>query len=143
MISEKIGTVLKKNTKTKVWWAKLAVAIVLSNIFFFVLFGGDSNIKNETIVGIPEGWVEVQLNAELLTPFHSGKKVLIIHRIGRKKLEGVLQAPGADQPGKITLLVKESEAHALFQFDSWEVLPYLKHMNFAVTKKETSHEIRY
>ncbi len=143
MISEKIGTVLKKNTKTKVWWAKLAVAIVLSNIFFFVLFGGDSNIKNEIISGVPEGWVEVQLNAELLTPFHSGKKVLIIHRIGRKKLEGVLQTPGTDQPGKITLLVKESEAHALFQFDSWEVLPYLKHMNFAATKKELSHEIRY
>lgn len=143
MISEKIGTILKKNTKTKAWWAKLAVAIVLSNLFFFVLFGGDSNIKNETVSGIPEGWVEVQLNAELLTPFHSGKKVLIIHRIGRKKLEGVLQTPGTDQPGKITLLVKESEAHALFQFDTWEVLPYLKHMNFAATKKEPSHEIRY
>lgn len=141
MISNKLGTILKKNTKTKVWWVKLAVALILSNIFFFTLFGSDSEVKQEG--AIPEGWVEVQLNAELLTPFHSGKKVLIIHRLGRKKLEGVLQATGTQELGKITLLVKESEAHALFQYETWEVLPYLKQMNFAATKKEESHEIRY
>jgi hypothetical protein len=140
VISEKIGTILKKNTKTKVWWAKLAVALILSNIFFFVLFSGDSEVKQTPTDLVPEGWVEVQLNAELMTPFHSGKKVLIIHRIGRKKLEGVLQA---DQLGKITVLVKETEAHALFQHESWEVLPYLKHLSFASHKKESSHEIRY
>lgn len=143
MISEKIGTLLKKNTKTKVWWAKLATALVLSNIFFFVLFGGDSEVKQEVAAGIPEGWVEVQLQAELMTPFHSGKKVLIIHRNGRKKLEAVLQADSKAEMGKITILVKEDEAHALFQHDAWEVLPYLKHMTFAVNKKEDSHEIRY
>ena len=143
MISEKIGTALKKNTRTKVWWMKLGVALMLSNVFFFLLFSGDSEMKQAGPAGIPEGWVEVQLNAELLTPFHSGKKVLIIHRIGRKKLEGVLQTPGTEQPGKITVLVKETEAHSLFQFDSWEVLPYLKHLSFASNRKEESHEIRY
>ncbi len=143
MISEKIGTLLKKNTRTRVWWAKLATALVLSNIFFFVLFGGDSEVKQDLSPGIPAGWVEVQLQAELMTPFHSGKKVLIIHRIGRKKLEAVLQTDSNAELGKITVLVKEDEAHALFQFDAWEVLPYLKHMTFAVNKKEDSHEIRY
>ncbi len=143
MIFKLIGTALKKNTKTKLWWAKLGIALVLSNIFFFVLFGGSSEVKQDLPSGIPEGWVEVQLQAELLTPFHSGKKVLIIHRIGRKKLEGVLQSPGADQIGRTTVLVREAEAYALFQHETWEILPYLKHMQFAVTKKGSTHEIRY
>jgi hypothetical protein len=141
VISEKVGTLLKKNTKTKVWWMKLGIALVISNLFFFLLFSGDSDVKQESLPsGIPQGWVEVQLNAELMTPFHSGKKVLLIHRIGRKKLEGVLQA---DQLGKITVLVKEAEAEKLFQHESWEILPYLKNLNFASVRKEASHEIRY
>lgn len=143
MISEKLGTLLKKNTKTKIWWTKLGIALVLSNIFFFVLFSGDSEVKQAPVEGIPEGWVEVQLNAELMTPFHTGKKVLLVHRSGRKKLEGVLQDPATEQLGKITVLVKETEAHALFQHENWEVLPFLKHLNFASVIKEASHEIRY
>lgn len=139
MISEKIGTILKKNTKTKA--LKIATAIILSNVFFFMLFSGDSEVKQET--GTPSGWVEVQLNAELLTPFHSGKKVLIVHRIGRKKLEGVLQNAGAGELGKITVLVREEEANALFHHETWEVLPYLKNLTFAQVRKEVSHEIRY
>lgn len=98
-------------------------------------------MKQET--GIPVGWVEVQLQADLLTPFHFGKKVLIIHRNGRKKIEGVLQATPVDQLGKLTVLVKEDEAHALFQHETWEVLPYLKNLTFAYARKEQSHEIRY
>lgn len=143
MISEKIGTDLKKNTKSKQWWIKLGVALILSNVFFFLLFSGDSEVKQVEVSGIPAGWVEVQLNAELMTPFHSGKKVLIVHRIGRKKLEAVLQEPGTSEIGKITILVKETEAHALFQHETWEVLPYLKNLTFTSVRKEESHEIRY
>jgi hypothetical protein len=139
----KLGTLFKKNTRTKAWWIKLGVSLVLSNIFFFILFSSDSEVKKNGPEGIPQGWVEVQLNAELMTPFHLGKKVLLVHRSGRKKLEGVLQAPEAEQLGKITVLVKETEAHALFQYESWEVLPYLKHLTFASVKKDASHEIRY
>jgi hypothetical protein len=143
MISGTLGTLLKKNTKTRILWVKLGVAIILSNLFFFVLFGGNSEVKQAVTSGVPDGWVEVQLHAELMTPFHSGKKVLIIHRIGRKKLEGVLQTDSNEQLGKITVLVREEEAHALFQHETWEVLPYLKYMTFVVNKKEDSHEIRY
>lgn len=143
MTFEKLGTLFKKNTRNKVWWVKLAVSLILSNIFFFILFSSDSEVKQVTTEGIPQGWVEVQLTAELMTPFHMGKKVLLVHRNGRKKLEGVLQAPEADQLGKITVLVKETEAHALFQHESWEILPYLKHLTFASVKKDPSHEIRY
>lgn len=137
---KKIGNDLKTNTKTK--WIKLGVAIILSNVFFFMLFSGDSEVKHETS-GIPQGWVEVQLQAELMTPFHSGKKVLIVHRNARKKLEGVLQDTQAGESGRITVLVKETEANALFQHETWEVLPYLKNLTFATVRKEESHEIRY
>lgn len=142
MISESVGTLLKKNTKTKQWWMKLGIALILSNVFFFLLFGNSSKVK-QIETGVPAGWVEIQLSAELFTPFHSGKKVLIVNRNGRKKLEGVLQTPATETLGRITVLVRENEAHTLLQFDAWEVLPYLKNLNFASVKKETSHEIRY
>ena len=134
--------ILKKNTKTKLWWMKLAIAIVISNIFFFLLFSGSPEASpNESLP--PEGWVEAQVNAELMTPFHYGKKVILINRIRRIKLEGVLQTPPSDQLGKITVLVKENEAQALFQFSDWEVLPYLKNMSFTAHRKEINHEILY
>lgn len=142
MISKITGTILRKNTKPKTWWIKLGISIILSNVFVLILFSEDSAVRTIQEVATP-GWVEVQLNAELMTPFHSGKKVLIIHRVGRKKLEGVLKTPGLDNLGKITVLVKEQEAHALFQYESWEVLPYLKHLTFTTTRKEDSHEIHY
>lgn len=140
MILQKVGNVLKKDTKTKVWWMKLGICLILSNVFFFLLFSGDSEVKQESTL---PGWVEVQLEAQLLTPFQSGKKVLLVQRTARKKLEGVLQASGKDEPGKITVLVKEAEAQALFHYETWEVLPFLKHLTFASIKKESSHEIRY
>ena len=135
MTSEPAGINWKKSTKIK-----LAVALVLSNVFFFLLFGNSSEVKQETN-DTPAGWVEIQLNAELFTPFHTGKKVLLVNRIGRKKLEGVLQTSATE--GRMTVLVKETEAHALFQHERWEVLPFLKNLNFATVKKGESHEIRY
>lgn len=143
MILQKIGILFKKNTKTKLWWAKLGISLVLSNIFFFILFSDDSKSRTEFQSGIPEGWVEVEFEAQLLTPFQTGKKVLIVQRSSRKKLEGVLQAPGSVEHGRITVLVREDEASALFLHHTWEVLPYLKNLTFASIKKEQAHEIRY
>ncbi len=133
------GTSLKFDTKNKVRFFKIGAAFILSNIFFFLLFSGEDDKKSPPT---PEGWVEVQLEAQLLTPFHSGKKVLLLNRSGRRKLEGVLQAQSV-QDLKLTILVREAEAHELFQFERWEILPFLKHMNFATIKREQSHEIRY
>jgi hypothetical protein len=141
MISNIVGTALKKNTKTKQWWAKLAVAIVISNIFFFLLFSGsETEIEKSTI---PEGWVEIQVRAELLTPFHSGKKVLLLHRLGRKRVEAMLETPPQEPEGRFTVLVKESEAESLLQHESWEIVPFLKTLSFARIKTGVSHEIRY
>lgn len=141
MISKKLGTIFKENTKTKLWWSKLVVALIISNIFFFLLFGGNSEAVQEN--SIPAGWVEVQVNASLSTPFQSGKRVLLIHRLGRKKLEGLLKMETPEDPGKVTLLVKEDEAATLFSYENWEILPYIKDLPFTARVKERSHEIRY
>jgi hypothetical protein len=142
VISEKIGMILKKNTKTKIWWMKLGISIVISNIFFFLLFAGDPK-SPVTVSSLPEGWVEAHLNAELMTPFDSGKKVTLINRKHRLKIDGVLQSPPDLQAGKMTILVKENEASALFQYNDWEVLPFLKDMNFTAHKRSEDHEILY
>ncbi len=141
MISKKLGTIFKENTKTKLWWSKLGLALIISNIFFFLLFGGSSEAVQEPIA--PEGWVEVQVNASLSTPFQHGKRVLLINRQKKIKLEGILQAEAIEQLGKLTLLVKEKEAGTLFHYENWEVFPYLKDLHFTATTKEKSHEIRY
>ena len=142
MISKIAGTILKKNTKTKLWWMKLAVSIVLSNIFFFVLFA-----KNEkpsvTTSSIPEGLVELQVKAELLTTFQSRKKVLLLHREGRKRVEAVLETSPQEPEGRFTVLVKETEVEALLKYESWEIVPFLKTLTFAPLHTGVHHEIRY
>lgn len=144
MISAISGIILKKSTKTKIWWLKLFIGIILSNIFCFLLFSDDySNSKQINISKIPGGWVEVQLEAQLSTPFQIGKKVLIVQRQARKKLEGVLQDSSTGNEGMITILVKEEEADALFQYQTWEILPYLKNLKFVSMTKERDHEIFY
>lgn len=92
---------------------------------------------------VPHGWVEVQLQAQMLTPFQSGKKVLLVQRSEGKKLEGVLKGHELEDAGRLTVLVKEDEAEALFKYSTWEVLPYLRHLSLVKVKKGTSHEIRY
>ncbi len=141
MNSKITGTLLNKNTKTKIWWLKLAIAIILSNIFFFVLFSKDE--KNEVISSIPNGWVEIQVRAELLTSFQSRKKVLLLHREGRRKIEAMLETSPMEPEGRFTVLVKESEAEALLKYENWEIIPYLKTIRFFPKKNGVSHEIRY
>ena len=141
MISKIAGNVLKQNTKTKLWWMKLAVAIVISNIFFYLCFS-ESEKPTETS-SVPQGWVAIHVRAELLTPFQSGKKVLLLHRIGRKRVEAMLETSPVEPEGRFTVLVKESEAQALLQHESWEIVPFLKTLSFARVSKGVSHEIRY
>ena len=142
MISKIAGTILKKNTKTKLWWMKLAVSIVLSNIFFFVLFSSNEKPSVPTS-SIPEGWVELQVKAELLTTFQSRKKVLLLHREARKRVEAVLETSPQEPEGRFTVLVKETEVEALLKYESWEIVPFLKTLNFAPLHTGVHHEIRY
>lgn len=141
MISKIVGSALKKDTKTKQWWAKLFIALIISNIFFFLLFSGSETEVEKS--SVPEGWVEIQVRAELLTPFHSGKKVLLLHRLGRKKVEAMLETSPLEPEGRFTVLVKESEAESLLQHESWEIVPFLKTLTFARVHTGAGHEIRY
>ncbi len=142
MISKLAGIISGKNTKTKLWWTKLAIALVLSNVFFFLLFGGDNTSSAETF-SMPPGWVEVQLEARLHTPFQNGKKVLLMTRSGRKKLMGVLNEGGNELDQRITVLVKENEAALLFQHENWEILPLIQNLHFKTATQRENHEIRY
>lgn len=142
MISKIAGILSAKNTKTKTWWLKLGAAIILSNVFFFLLFGGDNTSSADTHV-MPVGWVEVQLEARMHTPFQNGKKVLLVSRPGRKKITGMLNQSGNELDPRITVLVKEDEAALLFQFDHWEVLPLIQNLHFKTITQRENHEIRY
>lgn len=142
MISKIAGSTLKKDTRTKQWWLKLAVAIVLSNIFFFLLFSGN---ETEAVISptVPEGWVEIQVRAELLTPFQTGKKVLLLQRNARRRVEAVLESTPLEPEGRYTVLVKETEAASLLQYETWEIVPFLKTLSFAPVATGARHEIRY
>ena len=142
MISKLAGIISGKNTKTKTWWLKLGIALVLSNVFFFLLFGGDNTSAAETNF-IPVGLVEVQLEARLHTPFQIGKKVLLVSRSGRKKIHGVLHQNGNELDQRVTILVKEDEASLLFQNDNWEILPLIQNLHFRTFSQRETHEIRY
>ncbi len=142
MISKLAGMFSAKNTKTKTWWLKLGAAIILSNVFFFLLFGGDNTSKADTTL-MPPGWVEVQLDARMHTPFQFGKKVLLVSREKQKKITGVLNQSGNELDQRITVLVKEDEAALLFQFDHWEVLPLIQNLRFKTITQRENHEIRY
>jgi hypothetical protein len=142
MISKIAGNSLKSNTKNKLWWSKLAIALIFSNIFFFLLFSG-SETSSVTTPKVPEGWVEIHVRAELLTPFQSGKKVLLLQRDARKRVEAMLESSPVEPEGRFTVLVKESEAEALLKYESWEIVPFLKTLTFLPVARGESHEIHY
>lgn len=141
MISNIAGTLWKKNTKTKIWWMKLGIALIVSNVFFFVLFAGTPEASVPESM-TPEGSVEMQIKAELLTPFEKGKKVLLIQRAAGWKAVALLSAE-ANLEGRITVVVSEADAPLLMRFENWEILPYLKHFNLYRETKGIQHEIRY
>lgn len=116
---------------------------MLTNIFFFILFSSepDKNLNKDTPIH-PEQ-VEVQIEAQLLTPFQIGKKVLLVNRQKRIKVEGVMRASLPESLDKYTVLVHEQEAAKLFQHQNWEILPFLKNLTFAAIKREKTHEIHY
>ncbi len=139
MISKLAGALLKKNTKTKVWWVKLGLCLVLSNLFFFILFGGEE-IKSPVLTSAIKGSVDVQLAATHLTPFEEGKRVLLVHRRSRKRVEGQFKALNETHT---TLTVSEENAVILLSHENWEILPYLKDFRFHEIARGESYEIHY
>jgi hypothetical protein len=139
MTSRTSGIISLKNFKNKVWWIKLSIAFILSNFFFFLLFSGQN--EKASPLATPQGWVEVQIQATLLTPFHPGKKILLVNKKARLKLEGRLESTSLE--GGTIVLVKEAEAASLFHHDQWEILPFMKNLTFSPFTQGVTHEIVY
>ncbi len=145
MSLKKIGTIFPKDTRTRFWWIKLGISLVLSNILFFLLFG--SSKESPKYSDQEKDWVEIQMEAEILTPIIEGKKVLLLNKRAKKKIEGILKTAEVQESGKITVSIKEEEAHILIQYEAWQVLPYLKNLPLTsfqnIQNKVHHHEIYY
>ncbi len=136
---EKIGKSLKLATSDKPRLIKIGLALILSNVFFFLLVGGDSSETEDAPV-IP-GTVAIHLEARVLTPLFAGKKIHIVsHSLG-EKIEGNFRSLQED--GRITVEVREEEASLLLRKSDWEILPPLKNLAFQVRRTGVRHEIRY
>ena len=92
---------------------------------------------------VPEGWVEIEVCGDLLTPFQNGKKVMLLDRQSRKTVVALLQDLPSDPEGRFTVQVKETDASVLLQRESWEIVPYLTTLTLAPVRKGEAHEIRY
>lgn len=135
------GISLKKNTQNKLWWIKLTITIILTNILFFILFSSpESKEKN---LNLPLGWVEFQVKADLLTPFQKGKKIILLNRSAQIFILGVLEDSPREPEERITVLVKDEDGPLLIRYEGWEIIPELK--NFSISKRNSgvSYEIRY
>lgn len=140
MNSKIAGENSKKSTRTKVWWVKLSIAFILSNILFFLLFS-----KSETTSSIsrPKGYVELHLKARLLTPFQLRKRVLIIHRDKRIRVEAMLEKMQLEPEEQYTVSVREIDTETLLKNESWEIIPYLSRLTFTHHEGKPNHEIHY
>jgi hypothetical protein len=134
------GTDLKKKIKNKTWWIKLMLALITSNILFFLMFSGNSS--NDT-AGPADGEIEIEIKAEMLTPFRPGKRVLVLNHARNLKVEASLLTYNAEPESRVTLLVKEEDGHKLLDSNQWEILPYLKTLQIAQQTVREQHEIRY
>ncbi len=135
------GISLKKNTQNKLWWIKLTITILLTNILFFILFSSpESKEKN---LKYPLGWVEFQVKADLLTPFQKGKKIILLNRSAQIFISGVLEESSLDPEGRTTVLVKDEDGNHLIKFEGWEIIPDLKNFTLAKKNSGVNYEIRY
>lgn len=114
----------------------IILLILLSNIFFYLLFAPSSPDSEESL---PQDYVEIKLEARLLTPFQKGKKVLL-QRPGNLQLyEALLMS--VDEDGIITVATNQNVGSFLLKEGPWRILPIVK-MNVTQTKGE-NREIRY
>lgn len=143
----KSGSALKKgSTQTNAISAqkilKLVIALILSNIFFFMLFSSDETSKVEkTYQG-----VEVIIEGKLLTSFEENKEVLLTHPNSGLKIKArLLTHP--DMQDHYLILAEESDALKILARPlQWNILPYLKNYSLRSPKQltqEIDHEIHF
>ena len=135
------GISSKLNIASKPLLFRVLAAIVLSNIFFYLLFMNSDETEAQVLP--PDGWVQIQIKADSRTPFQSGKKVLLVDRQRGMSLEAVLEIPPSETEEHFTISVKEEEASEVLRFKNWEIIPYLKKLTLSKVGKRVEHEIHY
>lgn len=129
-------------TKNKKWWLKLSMAIILSNILFFLFFQ-ENEVQGADIIHNPDH-VEIRIHAELFTPFSHGKKILIINRENRLSRVGFLIAEHLEEEIKTyTIQVDEKYVNELLNSPSLQIIPFIKEIKFKTSSKRYDYEIRY
>lgn len=140
MISKTVGINLKEIMKNRPLLLKLAASLMLSNIFFYLLFSSPEAKTPEA--SLPAGTVEVEVQGTLLTPFEERKHVLLYERARGLLIDGHLSRAPSEE-GRLTVSVREDAAAVLLQHASWDILPYLKNFKRHRPAQGESHEIRY
>ena len=128
-----IGKNYKKNIPQPLL---ILIAILLSNALFYLLFFPSSS---EVTDELPDGLVEIKLEAKLQTPFQKGKMVLIHHPSSHQMIEARLI--NAEEDGLVTVATDELSGKFLLKDGTWRILPLIK-MNVTQAKGE-NREIRY
>jgi hypothetical protein len=141
MNSKTNGTSSKLNIGHRPLLIRTLIAILISNIFFYLLFMSSNETEAQEVQ--QAGWVQIQLTAKARTPFQTGKKVLLIDRRSGLSVEAVLEQSPSETDERITVSVKEGDAHSVLKSDNWEIVPYLKNLNLTQVGKRVEHEIRY
>ncbi|GEM_PF-1848935 len=149
----KSGIDLKKSTKkTSAIDAKkiikIITAIILSNIFFFMLFSSP-NVSKQKINSADE--VEVIIEGELMTSFSEGKDVLLTQTGSgikvRAKLLTLPENQNLDDKKHYLVLTSIADAHKVLGRPlNWNILPYLKDFTLRTPKRqaqEIDHEIHF
>ncbi len=148
----KSGVDLKKNTNqpnniSKNKLIKFCLVLILSNIFFFMLFSSnDTNPVHDKKAG-----VEVIIEGKLLTSFVEHKEVLLTHGLSGQKVKAILVMAQESQNGTegAQYLVSSTEEDALKILkhpSGWNILPYLKNYSLHQTRRlnqEIDHEIHF
>jgi hypothetical protein len=119
---------------------KIGIALVVSNIFFFLLFSGGDETTVNTLI---PGYVEIEVRGELSTSFAEGKKVSVINKRRTIKVDAQLLRYHSEPDSKVLLQVDEKDAHQLLAPDNWEIFPLLSTYQVALPLPKEAHEIRY
>jgi len=119
---------------------KLITIIFLSNLLFFYACKDEPQSISQPL--IPKDWVEIQLHAELLAPFETGKKVILSDLEKNIYINGLLQGQDAENQ-LLRLMIHEKNLPKIALSRNWKLLPYSKLLRTKPRTKENHYEIYY
>jgi len=142
MILKRNGIISKLATKDKSWWFKLIISMILSNIIFFLLFH-ENEVQGADLISDPHK-VEIRVQAQLITSFKAGKKILIISREKRFSRPGILLAEHQEDEFKsYTILIHPNDVNDLLNLNQLQIIPFIKDIKFKQSSPRLTYEVRY